>query len=110
MLVVEISEPGEKKRFRMRIGVVGTCRVHNPFLSLARRGFVEKLRRDFNTFTHSGDEALQHIRYTRGELDIPDDLVPYIFGVPKLPALSRAGIEVARDLDMLVVEICTLSR
>lgn len=90
--------------------MVGTCRVHNPFLSLALLGSARKLRRDFNTFTHSGDEALQHIRYTRGELDIPDALAPYIFGTPESPERTTAGMEVARDLDMLVVEICTLSR
>lgn len=62
----------------LTISPIGSCRIVDP-LRRARSVYGFEMNRGRTTgFTHSSPEAVQQLRFLRGEIDIPDDLWPYI--------------------------------
>ena len=62
----------------LTISPIGSCRIVDP-LRRARSAYgFEMIRGRATGFTHSSPEAVQQLRFLRGEIDIPEDLWPYI--------------------------------
>lgn len=90
----------------LRIAVVGTCRVLNPFEDLAQLGKLKRIWANYPAATYSLGEAIQIIRYTLQDQDIPTELLQFIFDEPqKLPARDRQQPELLRSCDAFVIEV-----
>src|SRR5262245_52699430 len=104
MMIAEVTsaETGRK----MRVGVVGSCRVHDPMKSLVRSGFGRVVWYRFNAFTHGPLDAGQYLQFCRGQLDIPDRFAPYIFRKDAAPRRDAMLPKHVADCDAFVVELC----
>ena len=85
MLIIDFARPDGRTE---RVGVIGSCRVHDPLKEVARSGRGAFMWSAFNSFTHTPAEAVQHIDFCRGRLEIPEPFAPYILRQDKLPILD----------------------
>ncbi|MBY0320964.1 MAG: hypothetical protein K2X72_19740 [Reyranella sp.] len=91
-----------------RIAVIGSCRVHEPFETLANLGRAVRVWANASSATHTFSEARQIIRYTRGEFDIPEALRPFIFFPPQLPPRTATDKRILETADVVFVEVSEL--
>lgn len=94
----------------MRFGVIGTCRVHNPMRCMIEDERIRMIWRGYNAFTHNPMEAIQYLKFARGESRIPDTFAPFIFRTDQAPTVDDKLIAEMRQLDFLIVEISSFSR
>ena len=92
-----------------RVAVHGSCRVHDPFESLANNGQIIKVWANNYAVSYTLAEARQMLRFSVGEKAIPSSLLPFIFDNPSnaftIDAYSR---DVIRNVDAFVVEVSEL--
>lgn len=81
---------------------IGTCRIHTPFTRAEASGGVEVLRARNYGFTHTAEEALQQLRYMRGETDFPAEVKPILFRPGSEEKLSKQNFV---EPDLYVIEI-----
>jgi|GEM_PF-3383792 len=96
MLIIDFARPDGPPE---RVGVIGSCRVHDPLKEVARSGRGAFMWSAFNSFTHTPPETVQHIAFCRGLLEIPEPFGPYILRQDKIPLLD--------DRLPSLVETCT---
>jgi hypothetical protein len=108
MRVFDLVGGAHGQRPGTRVAVIGSCRVYDPFEELANLGRAVRVWANASSATHSFGEAQQSVRYTRGEIDIPEKLAPFIFEPPVLPARTAAGRRILNSVDTVFVEICDL--
>lgn len=96
------------QRAGTRVAVIGSCRVHDPFETLANTGRAVRVWANPSSATHSFGEARQIVRYTRGEIDIPESLRPFIFHPPEPPARSATEKCVLETVDAVFLEVSEL--
>ena len=58
-------------------------------------------------YTHTAKEAIQRIRFVRGELKIPNRVAPYVFSRPHAPLVGRKHRKALASSDIVLVEICS---
>ena len=62
----------------LTIRPIGSCRLFTPLKRVREElGFKLATKRDYG-FTHTSAEALQYLRFVRGEIDLPKELIPLI--------------------------------
>jgi len=105
MLIIDFARPNGKTE---RVGVVGSCRVHDPLKAAARDGRGAFLWSAYNTFTHTPPETEQHIAFCRGRLEIPDPFGPYILRQEKIPILLDRLPELVESCMTFMVEMSSV--
>lgn len=85
----------------MRLYVIGSCRVHGPLRN--KSGY----QRVIPGYTHTAKEAIQRLRFIRGEVQIPDRIAPYVFSRPKAPIVTDAHRRALQSSDVVIVEVCS---
>ncbi len=102
MLIIDFARPDGGSE---RVGVVGSCRIHDPLKEIVRSGRGVFLWSAFNSFTHTPAEAAQHIAFCRGRLEIPDPFGPYILRQDKMPILDDRLPALAESCNTFMVEM-----
>ncbi|WP_417512852.1 hypothetical protein [Minwuia sp.] len=110
MLIASVENQTGNNHAPIRFGVIGTCRVHNPMRSLIDQGRAEMIWREFNAFTHGPMEALQYLRFARGDVQVPDPFAPFIFRTDRAPDVESRLADIMKTLDFLIVEISSFAR
>lgn len=110
MLIARASGKQNGNAPGLCFGVIGTCRVHNPMRAMIDEGRIDMIWREFNAFTHGPVEAIQYLRFVRGDGFIPDGFSPYIFRTDETPAVDARLIDAMKQLDFLIVEISAFTR
>jgi hypothetical protein len=105
MLIIDFARPDGRTE---RVGVVGSCRVHDPLKEVARSGRGVFRWSAFNTFTHTPAEAAQHIAFCRGRLEIPEPFAPYILRQDKVPILDGRLPDLVESCTTFMVEMSGL--
>ncbi|MGI8839812.1 MAG: hypothetical protein ACR2F8_03360 [Caulobacteraceae bacterium] len=105
MLVIDFARPGGPTE---RVGVIGSCRVHDPLKEVARSGRGAFKWSAFNSFTHTPAEAVQHIAFCRGRLEIPEPFSPYILRQDKVPLLDDRLPNLVESCTTFMVEMSGL--
>ncbi|MEO8927814.1 MAG: hypothetical protein ABI306_11700 [Caulobacteraceae bacterium] len=105
MLIIDFTRPGGPTE---RVGVVGSCRVHDPLKEVARSGRGVFMWSAFNSFTHTPAEAAQHIAFCRGRLEIPEPFGPYILRQDKIPILADRLPKLVESCTTFMVEMSGL--
>lgn len=108
MLIVKF--PGTLRGTDKFVGVIGSCRVHNPMKALVTGGRIEMVSRKYRGYTHTPDEALQYLRHARGEMRIPNEFAPFIFSTDTTPNPDKTQIALMQALDCVLVEACASRR
>ncbi len=91
----------------LRIAPIGTCRIHTPLRRGASRYPIElELGRNYG-FVHSASEALQQIRFVRGELKIDPAVMPL---VARERDLSKYDGVASNPVDLHVVEVSSAKK
>lgn len=88
-----------------RIAIIGSCRTRNGFIEMVSRGEVRGVLGE-RPLTHTAPEALQALRYFRGERVIPSYLAPFIFERDECPPAGSATRRLVDSVDTFIVEIC----
>lgn len=110
MLIARTKADGANGPRDLSFGVIGTCRVHNPMRAMIEQGLIDLVWREFNAFTHGPTEAIQYLRFVRGEGFIPGAFAPFIFRTEETPAVGEKLSNTVRELDFLIVEVSAFSR
>jgi hypothetical protein len=105
MLIIDFARSDGSSE---RVGVVGSCRVHDPLKAAARDGRGAFQWSAFNTFTHTPPEAAQHIAFCRGKLDIPDPFAPFIMRLDHTPLIEERLPRLVETCTSFMVEMSTL--
>jgi hypothetical protein len=92
----------------LRLGVVGSCRVHDPIKAQVRSGRGTFQWSAHNAFTHCPPEAIQHIAFCRDRLDIPRGFAPYILRQEAVPVLDNRLPELVETCDVFLVEMSSV--
>lgn len=108
MRVFDLVGGAGGQRAGTRIAVIGSCRVHDPFETLADKGRAVRVWANASSATHTFGEARQIVRYTRGEIDIPEPLRPFIFHPPEPPPRSATEKRILETVDAVFVEVSEL--
>ena len=108
MRVFDLVGDANGQRAGTRIAVIGSCRVHEPFETLANNGRAVRVWANASSATHTFGEAQQIVRYTRGEIDVPEALRPYIFFPWELPPRSATERRILETVDSVFVEVSEL--
>ncbi len=101
MLIAEIQHSGKLRR----IGIVGSCRLHDPLKAAILNAGGKFIWSAHNAFTHSPQEALQHLNFCAGRLDIPDAFAPCILRQDHTPMLPARLPEIVASCDTLAIEV-----
>jgi hypothetical protein len=101
MLIAEIRHNDALRR----IGIVGSCRLHDPLKAAILNAGGKFVWSAHNAFTHSPQEALQHFNFCSGRMDIPDVFAPFILRQDHTPALPDTLPELIASCDTLAIEI-----
>lgn len=91
----------------LTVSAIGSCRIHTPIRLLAR-GRIRTDHQGAEWYTHSTRDALQKLKIVRGQLQIPDELVPLIAETHEQkwnPGAHRPDFYGATDV--FVIEICS---
>ena len=102
MLIIDFARPDGPAE---RVGVVGSCRVHDPLKEVARSGRGVFMWSAFNSFTHTPAETVQHIAFCRGRLEIPEPFGPYILRQDKIPFLDDRLPSLVESCTTFMVEM-----
>jgi hypothetical protein len=105
MLIIDFAPPDGRTE---RVGVVGSCRVHDPLKEVVRSGRGVFRWSAFNAFTHTPAEAGQHIAFCRGVLEIPEPFAPYILRQDKVPILDGRLADLVESCTTFMVEMSGL--
>lgn len=87
---------------KITITPIGTCRVSTPLKHGAARFPIRLNYQRVYGFVHTSTEVIQQLRFRRGELELPPEVVPILF---------RPGVKLDdpvpedRPSDMVIVEI-----
>ncbi len=106
MLIIDFARPDGPPE---RVGVIGSCRVHDPLKEIARSGRGVFLWSAFNSFTHTPAEAAQHIAFCRKRLEIPEPFAPYILRQDKVPVLDGRLPNLVESCTTFMVEMSGLN-
>ena len=98
------------RRRKLRFGLVGTCRVHEPFMGMVKARTITELSLNAMGYTQTPFDALQYLRYARGDLSIPLCYAPYIFGRPNLPSRSNWRLNLERKTKGYILELSRTDR
>jgi hypothetical protein len=101
MLIAEIQHAGKLRR----VGIVGSCRLHDPLKAAILNAGGKFVWSAHNAFTHSPQEALQHLNFCVGRMDIPDVFAPFILRQDHTPSLPVTLPDLVASCDTLVVEV-----
>ncbi|PRH87613.1 hypothetical protein C5L14_13540 [Labrys okinawensis] len=91
----------------MKVFVLGSCRLHRPMEEIAATGRCSHYDGGSRAYLHSVGEAVQRLRWMRGELTIPDGMAPYVFSTERVPRLSANAQKEQAKADFLLVEIAS---
>jgi hypothetical protein len=105
MLIIDFARPDGRTE---RVGVVGSCRVHDPLKEVVRSGRGIFKWSAFNAFTHTPAEAAQHLAFCRGLLEIPEPFAPYILRQDKVPILEGRLPDLVESCTTFMVEMSGL--
>lgn len=104
MRIYDLNGRAERQRVSHRVAVIGTCRVYGPFEVLVAFGRAVSIWDD-GAMAHSLAETRQLIRYTRGEIDIPKWVRPFIFQPDERPQRTRDDQSILDTVDTFFVEL-----
>lgn len=104
MRIFDLEGHTERQRIGHRVALLGTCRVHGPFEELVQRGRAVRVW-DVGVTTHTLAEALQLIRYIRGDFDIPRLVRPFVFEPEQGPTRTKMDASILDTVDTFFVEI-----
>ncbi|QEN87672.1 hypothetical protein FZC33_15695 [Labrys sp. KNU-23] len=91
----------------MKIFVLGSCRLHRPMEEIAATGRCTYSYGRSRAYLHSVGEAVQRLRWMRGEGLIPDGMAPYVFSTERTPVLSANAQREQTKADFLLVEVAS---
>lgn len=90
----------------LRIAVIGSCRVHDPFEDLADAGKLLRVWANNQVSPYTLGEVCQIIQYTRMEKEIPSEFVPFIFeNIHSFPVHNAMQQQMINNIDAFIVEI-----
>jgi hypothetical protein len=73
----------------LSIAAIGSCRIHDPLRKAREQfGFVINRSRSLG-FTHSSPEAVQQLKFLRGEIDIPEVFWPCVSNVDREEVIAQ---------------------
>lgn len=107
MLIVDLAKVDGG---RGRLGLLGSCRLHDPIKAFLRDGRGAFQWSAHNTFTHTPHETIQHLSFCRKELQIPDGFAPYILKQDTTPDLPQRLPDLVATCDTFIVEMSSLDR
>lgn len=81
---------------------IGTCRIHTPLRRAEAFDGIEVRRTRNYGFTHTAEEALQQLRFMRGEQDFPADVLPILYRPGSEEKLARQKFV---EPDLYLIEI-----
>lgn len=110
MRIVALDDIRNERGEPTIIGVIGSCRVQHSMQALVRNRRARLLNLLPMIYTHTPHEAAQHLRYSLGALPIPSAFQTYVLGEEKESRVSLEGIELARRIDVFVVEVSSIAR
>lgn len=110
MRIVELDKIRNQSGAPLRLGVIGSCRVHHPVQALVRAGLARLVALPLTTYTHTPHEAAQYLRHSLGAQPIPTAFQTYILGEGKVSRVCSELVELVKRVDAFVVEICSASR
>ncbi|MGN8119567.1 hypothetical protein [Labrys sp. 22185] len=91
----------------MKVFVLGSCRLHRPMEEIAATGRCSHYDGGSRAYLHSVGEAVQRLRWMRGECQIPDGMAPYVFSTERVPRLSANAQKEQAKADFLLVEVAS---
>ncbi|WP_454812913.1 hypothetical protein [Labrys neptuniae] len=91
----------------MKVFVLGSCRLHRPMEEIAATGRCSHYDGGSRAYLHSVGEAVQRLRWMRGECVIPDGMAPYVFSTERVPRLSANAQKEQAKADFLLVEVAS---
>ncbi|WP_448951188.1 hypothetical protein [Labrys neptuniae] len=91
----------------MKVFVLGSCRLHRPMEEIAATGRCSHYDGGSRAYLHSVGEAVQRLRWMRGETHIPDGMAPYVFSTERTPVLTPAAQREQAKAEFLLVEIAS---
>lgn len=91
----------------MKVFVLGSCRLHRPMEEIAATGRCSHYDGGSRAYLHSVGEAVQRLRWMRGECQIPDGMAPYVFSTERAPRLSANAQKEQAKADFLLVEVAS---
>jgi len=103
MLVVDV--PGLQDDATHRVSILGSCRVRNPMLALAKAGKVKHVAGN-RPASHTSSEALQTTEYFTGKRTVPPHCTAFIFETDNAPHTSLYTQSLIESADTVVVEVC----
>lgn len=93
----------------MRVAVHGSCRVHDPFETLADAGQAMRVLGYYVAVSHTLGEIEQAFGYFRGEGRIPEPLLKFVFSDPaQIPSPEPRDRRILDGVDAVVVEVSEL--
>ena len=106
MRVFDLVMGASNQRHGIRVAVIGSCRVFDPFEALADCGRAVRVWSNLQSTVYTFGEAEQVIGYVRGEIDIPEKYWPYIFFDRNL-VVPRTELEkrILDTVDVMFVEV-----
>lgn len=105
MLIADLNKPDGGT---LRLGIVGSCRVHDPIKAQVKAGRGAFQWSAHNTFTHSPPEADQHIAFCRDRIDIPRGFAPYILRQETVPVIEGRLPALVETCDVFLMEMSSL--
>ena len=84
---------------------IGSCRLFTPLKSVREVFDITIQGSRHYGFTHSSAEALQALRFIRGEIDLPAELLPLVARSADTRGLGDEPS--CEDADVVVIEICS---
>ncbi len=120
MLVVDIPRYHRSSE-HFRVGVIGSCRIRDLFIEAYKLdpkppesvGAPEcpLVWYRFSAFNHTLPQALQYYRFITGQIQIPEELHPFVFSQNVTPAvqkrISTLTPEIIDSIDLFAVEVST---
>src|SRR5689334_22776659 len=93
----------------MQVLALGSCRVHLPLTAAQQAGEIDYLnlrfKRNRPIYLHDVHEAIQFVRLARGELAMPDNVLPFAYD--RGLRVDRGMIAALDRAERVVLELCT---
>lgn len=87
--------------------VYGSCRVHRPIDEAAASGRCGYEHGGSRAYLHSIGEAVQRLRWLKGEIEIPEKLAPLIFSRDRIPDVDPTRRDASLGSDVALIEVCS---
>ena len=89
----------------LTVMVQGSCRIHKPIRCVAATGRCSYFDGGSPAYLHSAREALQRLRWTFGDISLPDRIASLVFARDATPEFRKKHEHRLAGVDFLLTEI-----